>query len=292
MVSKQRRSKSKSKSKMIMHGKSILVCCILLAFILLPAAASTSAMASTPEVSVVPAVINTNVSNRFTINVTVSPAGNEIYGAQYTLRFDPFILQVVKQTKGTFLSQDGASTVEVKNSFNNTRGTVEYGETRVGVKNGVEEPGTLTSISFEVVGTGTSDLELLDVIMSDPHAESIKTVVNNGSCVAGGGETSTETPTPTPTPTPTVTATPTPTSASTHTPTASPAPTPTATATVETTATTTPSSTTPPADIMQTHTPTSSPTETPKTSIPGFETVLSICALLLVIVTKLKMRRE
>ena len=287
MVSKQRRSKNKS--KMIMHGKSILVCCILLAFILLPAAASTSAMASTPEVSVVPAVINTNVGNRFTINVTVSPAGNEIYGAQCTLRFDPSILQVVKQTKGTFLSQDGASTVEVKNSFNNTRGTVEYGETRVGVKNGVEEPGTLTSISFEVVGTGTSDLELLDVIMSDPHAESIKTVVNNGSCVAGGGETSTETPTPTPTPT--VTATPTPTSASTHTPTASPAPTPTATATVETPAPTTPSSTTPPADIMQTHTPTSSPTETPKTSIPGFETVLSICALLLVIITKLRMRR-
>jgi len=282
MVSKQRRGKS----KMIMHGKSILVCCILLAFILLPAAASTSAMASTPEVSVVPAVINTNVGNRFTINVTVSPAGNEIYGAQCTLRFDPSILQVVKQTKGTFLSQDGASTVEVKNSFNNTRGTVEYGETRVGVKNGVEEPGTLTSISFEVVGTGTSDLELLDVIMSDPHAESIKTIVNNGSCVTGGGETSTETPTATPT------ATPAPTSASTHTPTASPAPTPTATATVETPATTTPSSTTPPADIMQTHTPTSSPTETPETLIPGFETVLSICALLLVIVTKLKMRRK
>ena len=257
MVSKQRRSKSKS--KMIMYGKSILVYCVLLAFILLPAAAS--AIASTPEVSVVPAVINTNVGNRFTINVTVSPAGNEIYGAQCTLRFDPSILQVVKQTKGTFLSQDGASTVEVKNSFNNARGTVEYGETRVGVKNGVEEPGTLTSISFEVVGTGTSDLELLDVIMSDPHAKSIKTVVNNGSCVAGGGETSTETPTPT------------------------------ATATVETPATTTPSSTTPPADIMQTHTPTSSPTETPKTSIPGFETVLSICALLLVIVTKSEMRR-
>jgi len=34
MVSKQRRSKS----KMIMYGKSILVYCILLAFILLPAA--------------------------------------------------------------------------------------------------------------------------------------------------------------------------------------------------------------------------------------------------------------
>jgi len=36
MVSEQRRSKSKS--KMIMYGKSILVYCILLAFILLPAA--------------------------------------------------------------------------------------------------------------------------------------------------------------------------------------------------------------------------------------------------------------
>ena len=280
MVSKQRRSKS----KMIMYGKSILVYCILLAFILLPAAASASAIASTPEVSVVPAVINTNVSNRFTINVTVSPAGNEIYGAQCTLRFDPSILQVVKQTKGTFLSQDGASTVEVKNSFNNTRGTVEYGETRVGVKNGVEEPGTLTSISFEVVGTGTSDLELLDVIMSDPHAKSIKTVVNNGSCVAGNGETSSVTSTPTPTSTPV----PVPSAA----PSLSPAPTPVATSNshhhIEE------EEPEPSATIAATPTATPSPMEAPSasTSIPGFEAVLSICALLLVIVTKSEMRRK
>ena len=284
MVSKQRRSKSKS--KMIMYGKSILVYCILLAFILLPTAASASAIASTPEVSVVPAVINTNVSNRFTINVTVSPAGNEIYGAQCTLRFDPSILQVVKQTKGTFLSQDGASTVEVKNSFNNTRGTVEYGETRVGVKNGVEEPGTLTSISFEVVGTGTSDLELLDVIMSDPQAKSIKTVVNNGSCVAGNGETSSVTSTPTPT------STSTPVPVPSAAPSLSPAPTPVATSNshhhIEE------EEPEPSATIAATPTATPSPMEAPSasTSIPGFEAVLSICALLLVIVTKSEMRRK
>lgn len=267
------------------YGRSILVCSILLAFILLSAAASGTPPA---EVSIVPTVINTDVGNRFTINVTVNPAGSEICGAQYTLHFNPAILKAITQTKGSFLSQDGASTIEVTNSFNNTRGTVEYGETRIGVENGVENPGTLTSISFEVIGTGTSDLDLLDVIVSDPNATSIETVVNNGRCVVGNGEASTETSPSTPTTTSTLTPTPTPA--------ASPAPTPTATANVETPTTTTPSSTPPPADIRQTPTPTSSPTETPAASTPGFEAVLSISALLvisvLVIVSKSKRRRK
>jgi len=137
-------------------------------------------------VNVEPQNVAVSTGDRFTVNISVDTGGNEVYGAQYTLHFDPSILQVVDQTNGTFLSQDGASTVEVKNSFNNTRGTVEYGETRVGVKNGVEEPGTLTSITFDVVGTcGSTDLMLSDVILSDPHAESIKTVVNNGHVTIG-----------------------------------------------------------------------------------------------------------
>ncbi len=267
------------------HGKSILVCSILLAFILFSAAAS----AAVAEVSVVPTVINTDVGNHFTINVTVNPAGSEIYGAQYKLHFNPAILKAITQTKGTFLSQDDASTIEVTNSFNNTRGTVEYGETRMGVENGVEDPGALTSISFEVIGTGTSDLDLLDVIVSDPNTTSIETVVNNGRCVVGNGETSPETSTPTPTPTPTSTSTPT------LTPTPTPAP--TATNNIEPPATIAPTPTVdtgPPSTI--TPTSTASPTETPAASTPGFEAVLSICALLvlsmLVIVSKSKKRRK
>lgn len=46
----------------------------------------------------------------FTINVTVDPEGDEVYGAQYNLAFNPAILRFVEQTKGDFLSPVGSTT--------------------------------------------------------------------------------------------------------------------------------------------------------------------------------------
>ena len=122
----------------------------------------------------------------FTIDVTVDPQGKEIYGAQYDLTFDPAILQVVSQTKGGFLSQDGESSVEIVNKFNNTIGKLEYGETRMGADDGVTGVGVLASITFEAVSGGSTDLLLSNVVLSDPSAKEIGGVALNDGTVNVG----------------------------------------------------------------------------------------------------------
>ncbi|OYT62137.1 hypothetical protein B6U67_04805, partial [Methanosarcinales archaeon ex4484_138] len=123
----------------------------------------------------------------FTIDVTIDPQVKEIYGAQYDLTFNQSILQVISQTKGNFLSQDGETSVEIVNKFNNTIGKLEYGETRMGADGGVTGAGVLASIIFEAVSEGSTDLEISNVILSDPSAKPISGVVLNDGIVNVGG---------------------------------------------------------------------------------------------------------
>jgi len=138
-------------------------------------------------ISVSPASIAVSHGDTFIIEIMVDPKGEEIYAVQYDLYFDNNLLNATSQTKGTFLSQDGASTVDIPNEINNTIGKIEYGEFRTGIENGVSNSGVLASISFEVIGaSGTSKLKLSDVILSDSNGESIDSEINDGTCTVGG----------------------------------------------------------------------------------------------------------
>ena len=118
----------------------------------------------------------------FTINVTVDPHGNSVYGAQYYLTFDPEVLQVVSQTKGDFLSHGGVKTLDVTNKFDNTIGELAYGVVRLATQTGVNNSGVLARITFEAVSAGSTDLLLSNVILADPLAQAIDGVVlNNGT---------------------------------------------------------------------------------------------------------------
>ena len=89
----------------------------------------------------------------FTANITVDPVDNEVFCAGYILSFDKAMVNVISQTEGNFLSQDGAGTYVVTNAHDNSIGEAEYEETRWGgVDYGVTTPGTLTSITFEFTG--------------------------------------------------------------------------------------------------------------------------------------------
>jgi hypothetical protein len=124
-----------------------------------------------------------SLGDTFTIDVTVDPEGNSVYGTQYDLTFNQAIIQVVSQVKGGFLTQDGETSVEITNKFNNTIGKLEYGETRMGVTDGVTGAGVLATITFEAVSEGSTDLLLSNVIVSDPSANPIDGVVLNDGTV-------------------------------------------------------------------------------------------------------------
>ncbi len=141
---------------------------------------------SAPVVSVSPSSMKVSQGQIFTVNITVDPKGNEIYGVQYDLYFDNGILKAISQTQGTFLGQDGAETYVFVNETDNTVGIVKYGESRIGVKNGVTSPGILSTISFEVVGTsGKSDLKLSNVKLSDATGKSVDAEIEDGVCIVG-----------------------------------------------------------------------------------------------------------
>jgi len=156
-------------------------------------------MAAGSSVSVSPHAITASPGDTFTIDIIADPAGSEVYGAEYTLHFDKNLLEVIDQSKGMFLSHDGAETIEVSNNINNELGVVEYGETRMGdpdVIGGVTDPGVLASITFEAIGPGTCEVRL-EGTLADSGAQPIDAVVGGGACrVEGAGETSTNTETP------------------------------------------------------------------------------------------------
>ena len=127
--------------------------------------------AADPTMSVSQQPGDVAMNDTFTAEVTVNPAGGEIYAASYDLYFDATILEAIGQTQGDFLSQGGAETLEYVNEINNTRGKITYVETRTGDVGGATEPGPLASITFKVIGTGISDLTLDDVQFDDLTAE-------------------------------------------------------------------------------------------------------------------------
>jgi len=182
------------------------VCCCALLLMLLCLTTATSA---TPKISVYPSSIKASPGENFTIEIRIDPNGAEIYAVQYDLYFNPSILNATSQSQGNFLSQDGANTIVLVNKINNTIGKIEYVETRMGVEEGVKEAGVLSSISFKVIGTGTSGLNLSNVILSDLNPSPIEATIVSGkvdvSAPATPATTASPAPSPAPSPTPTYT---------------------------------------------------------------------------------------
>lgn len=143
-----------------------------------------SVLAQATQISVEPSRLEVSQGENFTVNIMVNPAGSEVMSAQYDLHFDNTLLNAIKQTQGTFLSHDGASTINIQKNINSTGGWVEYGEMRTGVTNGVTTSGILASITFQAIAEqGVSELHLKDVKVSDPNANPVISIeVNNGTC--------------------------------------------------------------------------------------------------------------
>jgi hypothetical protein len=145
-------------------------------------------VATESTVSISPQTITVSQGDTFTLDIVVDPADNEVYRAECTLYFDNTMLKANDQSTGTFLSSDGAETVEILSGINNAVGKIEYGETRrgdPGVVGGATESGVLTSISFEAIGQGTCDLTL-EASLYDSGTHQIGAVVSNsGTCTVG-----------------------------------------------------------------------------------------------------------
>ena len=120
---------------------------------------------ATPKMYIQPSSLMAANGSTFTVDVKVGPMGEEVTTAMYILQFDNTHLKVISQTQGGFLSMGGEETKVDKNDFDNTAGTVTYGEYIKATPDenhfGVYSPGTLASITFEAIcDDGAGDLNI------------------------------------------------------------------------------------------------------------------------------------
>lgn len=100
------------------------------------------------------------------VNVLISGA-IDLYAYQFSLLFNPAVLQASAPTEGTFLST-GGTTFYVPGTVNNTLGRVNLtANSLLGVLPGVSGNGVLASLNFNATSVGSSVLQLADVVLLD-----------------------------------------------------------------------------------------------------------------------------
>jgi hypothetical protein len=139
-----------------------------------------------------------SAGQQFSVLINVDP-NNAIAGAQFSLSFDPSLVNVIGVTEGNLLKQGGANTYFMAGEINNAAGAIS------GVAGAIITPGqtvsssgTFATITF-AAGTaqGTCPLNLSNVIVGDISGHSVTANIINGQVVNGqasNGQASTNRP--------------------------------------------------------------------------------------------------
>ena len=114
-----------------------------------------------------------------TVNIRIEHI-TDLAGFEWTLTFNPQVLEVVDVTEGNFLKQDGGSTFTPEPEIDNGNGIVSFASGRI-APGGVDGSGVLAQIRFEAQQAGESSLVLNDVKLSDSSANKISAIINSGS---------------------------------------------------------------------------------------------------------------
>ena len=150
---------------------------------------------------------NISLGTPFTVNILVQP-NSPIVGAQFNLSFNPSLVNVNNVTEGNLFKQNGANTYFIPGTINNNTGIVT-GVVCVAIGNGqsISNPGIFAVITMTTMtSTGTSTLNLSNVIVGDVNGQSLGVTLVN-SQVNISNELTTTTTTTTTTPTTTITTT-------------------------------------------------------------------------------------
>lgn len=117
---------------------------------------------------------NTAIGNTLTINVMVDELDSisPLNAFEFDLDFNPFVLTATGITSGNFLPNFSGTLLPLVVESDITAPDVNYAEVTIGFF-GSSGGGILATITFDVIGNGTSFLDLNDVILSAPFGEPI-----------------------------------------------------------------------------------------------------------------------
>lgn len=131
------------------------------------------AAALTPVVTPNPATVGQAIE----LDVQLSDV-TDLYTYQFSLSFDPTVLQASNVTPGEFL---GGSVI-AGGAIDNATGTISLiYSTLIGGVPGVSGTGSLGTISFQAIGSGNSAITFSDLLLLDSGGFDIATTINAGT---------------------------------------------------------------------------------------------------------------
>ncbi len=103
-----------------------------------------------------------------TVQVAVNISGAlDVYAYQFSLLFNPAVLQATGSSDGSFLAS-GGTVFFVPGAIDNAAGSISFTiGSLLGQLPGVSGDGTLATLSFDVTGFGTSALSFTDGLLID-----------------------------------------------------------------------------------------------------------------------------
>lgn len=117
-----------------------------------------------------------------TVNVQVQITGAvDLYAYQFSLLFNPTVLQATGATEGSFLGA-GGTTFFVPGTLDNTAGAVNFTVgTLLGMLPGVSGDGVLATLSFNAAALGTSSFQFGDVVLLNSELADVTAQLQGGS---------------------------------------------------------------------------------------------------------------
>jgi Cohesin domain len=154
----------------------------VLAAAVLGALAAQPALA-VPTVSLAGTAGQATVGTPLALTVQISDVV-DLYAYQFSLAFNPAVLQASSVTEGPFLAT-GGDTFFGAGAINNTTGTIAFTfDSLVGFVPGVTGSGGLATLNFNVIGAGVSSLVFSDVLFVSSQDFNLLPQVQNGSVTA------------------------------------------------------------------------------------------------------------
>lgn len=116
--------------------------------------------------SVEPPSTSVSAGDTFSLDVFITDV-TDLYAYQFDVSFDPGVLSAQDLTEGSFLATGGA-TFFIPGSIDNVAGLISFtATTLLGPDPGVSGNGTLAVVEFSAIGTGTSPIDLSNVLLLD-----------------------------------------------------------------------------------------------------------------------------
>lgn len=133
------------------------------------------------EVSLVVPAQRINVGDTFDVKINIDPKGSDMAGAQANLLFNKSLIRVNSVSEGNLFRQYGASTYFFYTKIDNQTGAVYNIVDVILGRYNISTPGTFAVVNVTAIGTGPSNLNLSNVLISSPEAQAVPLYTVNQS---------------------------------------------------------------------------------------------------------------